>query len=322
MIPVSIVVPVYNTEKYLPQCIDSILNQSFSDFELLLVDDGSTDDSGAICDAYAEKDNRIRVFHKDNGGVSSARNMGIDESLGDYLVFVDSDDLVKSQYLEHLMCGDMGLVISGLRLFEKGHHVKAFKQERYVEITELPEVWNVPNMNYLYCYPCAKRYLNSIIKEKNIRFDEGLFYQEDLCFVLSYMLHIEGIKELPFADYEYRLIEKNRAGKFRMNATQLIRHYETLDEAFLHLESKCRGTFYYVKNNVNRRFLRSFVAFLQDCRGKNEYIENARLFRRKSWSKSTLGLLEGKMEKRVLSGAYHCPNLSYFFEHKVLQIMH
>ena len=77
---VSIIVPIYNTEKYLPRCIDSILGQTYKDFELLLIDDGSTDNSGKICDEYAEKDSRIRVFHKENGGVSSARNLGFDQT--------------------------------------------------------------------------------------------------------------------------------------------------------------------------------------------------------------------------------------------------
>lgn len=99
---ISIIVPVYNTEKYLSACLDSILTQSFTDFELLLVDDGSTDKSGEICDEYAQKDSRIRVFHKENGGVSSARNLGIEEAVGDYLHFVDADDIVLSGAYEYL----------------------------------------------------------------------------------------------------------------------------------------------------------------------------------------------------------------------------
>ena len=89
---VSIIVPVYNVEKYLHRCVDSILLQTFTDFELLLIDDGSTDKSVDICDKYALKDSRIRVFHKKNGGVSSARNLGIKKSNGVYILFVDSDD--------------------------------------------------------------------------------------------------------------------------------------------------------------------------------------------------------------------------------------
>ena len=89
---VSVIVPVYRAEKYVSRCIDSILNQTYSNWELILVDDGSPDNSGLICDEYAAKDNRIRVSHKENGGVSSARNLGIDKATGDWLMFVDADD--------------------------------------------------------------------------------------------------------------------------------------------------------------------------------------------------------------------------------------
>ena len=97
---ISVIVPVYNTEKYLDECIQSILNQSFTNFELLLIDDGSTDRSGAICDQYAAKDERVRVFHKENGGVSSARNVGLDEAKGEWIAFVDSDDYLLSNALD------------------------------------------------------------------------------------------------------------------------------------------------------------------------------------------------------------------------------
>lgn len=105
MSTISVIVPVYNTEQYLPRCIDSILSQSFTDFGLLLIDDGSKDGSGKICDAYAEKDNRIRVFHKENGGVSSARNLGLDNAKGEWVCFVDSDDELIRDGLEAMAEG-------------------------------------------------------------------------------------------------------------------------------------------------------------------------------------------------------------------------
>ena len=91
---ISVIVPVYNVEKYLHRCVDSILAQTFNDFELLLIDDGSKDKSGAICDEYAAKDSRVRVFHKENGGVSSARNLGLENAKGDWIIFIDSDDWI------------------------------------------------------------------------------------------------------------------------------------------------------------------------------------------------------------------------------------
>lgn len=100
---ISVIVPVYNADQYLHHCIDSILAQTYTDFELLLIDDGSTDNSGEMCDEYAKKDNRIKVFHKKNGGVSSSRNLGLDNSKGQYVAFVDSDDYVSLTILETLL---------------------------------------------------------------------------------------------------------------------------------------------------------------------------------------------------------------------------
>ena len=100
---ISIIVPVYKAEPYLHRCIDSILAQTFTDWELLLIDDGSPDSSGEICDEYASRDSRIQVFHKENGGVSSARNMGLDSMRGEYVTFVDADDCLYVDALEVFM---------------------------------------------------------------------------------------------------------------------------------------------------------------------------------------------------------------------------
>ena len=99
---ISIIVPVYNVEQYLQSCIDSIITQTYTDWELLLVDDGSPDRSGEICDEYAKKDNRIRVFHKRNGGVSSARNLGLDKAQGEWVTFIDADDYILSDFIKGL----------------------------------------------------------------------------------------------------------------------------------------------------------------------------------------------------------------------------
>ena len=103
---ISVIVPVYNVMKFLPLCLDSLVMQSYENIEVLLIDDGSTDNSGIICDEYAKKDSRFKVFHKENGGVSSARNMGLDNAKGDFVSFVDSDDSVATDYLE-LLYNDM-----------------------------------------------------------------------------------------------------------------------------------------------------------------------------------------------------------------------
>ena len=100
---VSVIVPIYKVEKYLNKCVDSIINQSYKNLEIILVDDGSPDKCGEICDKYAEKDSRVKVIHKENGGLSDARNAGIDIAKGDYLLFVDSDDWITSNICEVLI---------------------------------------------------------------------------------------------------------------------------------------------------------------------------------------------------------------------------
>ena len=102
---ISVIIPVYNVEKYLRECLDSVLRQTYQDFEVLLIDDGSCDGSGQICDEYAQKDDRVSVIHKQNGGVSAARNLGLQQAKGEFIAFIDSDDVVSEVYLEKLYQG-------------------------------------------------------------------------------------------------------------------------------------------------------------------------------------------------------------------------
>ena len=112
---VSLIVPVYKAEKYIHQCIDSLLAQSYNNIEIVLVDDGSPDNCGAICDEYSSKDNRIKVIHQKNGGVSAARNTGIAHSRGEWIAFVDADDKVTNDYIEKLITKDSDWIIGGYR---------------------------------------------------------------------------------------------------------------------------------------------------------------------------------------------------------------
>lgn len=129
---ISVIVPVYKVEKYLHECVDSILAQTFSDFELILVDDGSPDNCGAICDEYAAKDSRVRVIHQENQGLSGARNSGIDIAEGEYITFIDSDDFVDARYLEILMEGakdGVGVVVCRHKEFADGDMLSNWQGE-------------------------------------------------------------------------------------------------------------------------------------------------------------------------------------------------
>lgn len=186
---ISVVVPVYNVEDYLHRCIDSIIEQTFTDFELLLINDGSTDNSGAICDEYAAKDNRIRVFHKKNGGVSSARNLGLDNSIGDWVTFADSDDYTYSCWLENFVYRinntNIDLICQG---FDTNKVTEAGLVDQY-GINFLGPVTDAIDLMYKsnilgYCW--NKLYRLDIINSYSIRFDERINLKEDELFLFQY----------------------------------------------------------------------------------------------------------------------------------------
>lgn len=314
---VSVIVPVYNVASYLRDCVGSLLTQHYTDFELLLVDDGSTDGSGLICDDLAEKDFRIVVLHQENGGVCSARNRGIDNARGKFLVFVDADDLVTETHLEHLMESDADMVVTGLQMF--GAKCDSFIPARREDfgIWELAAHWNTPPyMNYLYCCPVAKRFRTRILKEHGIRFDEALFFSEDMCFNMLYFCHTESFTELPYPDYLYRIMNTTRDEKYKMSAAKLIDHHECLESCFVSLYEKIgAGTLSFVRDNTNWRIMRKLYAFLmQDGITRDVFVQNIKLFREKDWASYMMGLLRGRKEKRVMREAVLSPLLTYLIE--------
>lgn len=209
---ISIIVPVYNVEKYLRRCLDSIVDQTFTDFELLLVDDGSTDQSGKICDEYNEKDARIKVFHKENGGVSTARNLGLDNAIGEYVSFVDSDDWVEPNYCQTLVdnIGDADIMF-----FDEIWHYEdgcspivssgsfCSHERNEIEKKILQMISNEHNHNY-FGYTWNKIFKREIIDSNDIRFVDGLSVSEDEIFTLDYCLNANSMKTLsPSPIYNY-----------------------------------------------------------------------------------------------------------------------
>lgn len=188
----SIIIPVYNTEAYLPACLDSILSQDFTDFEVLLVDDGSRDGSGAICDAYAAKDSRVRVFHKENGGVSSARNLALEQARGAWVCFVDSDDQLTPGGLQALANGvsdQVDLVIAGF--IETVLPVEAVKPEPgEIQMIDRKEamipMFNSPDRPFD-GYVFAKLFRRDLILKAHLAFDPAIAIKEDTLFVVSYL---------------------------------------------------------------------------------------------------------------------------------------
>lgn len=182
---ISIIVPVYNAEKTLERCVRSLLGQTYENLEILLVNDGSRDDSLSLCREYAASDSRIRVIDKPNGGVSSARNAGLDAARGDFVLFCDSDDWVEpdlcESMLEQYRPGDT--VICEIDRYDEAEtNLKSYTDAPRKEIFHYPLVA---------CSPINKLYLRSAVGD--LRFHEGLELGEDVCFVLEYLGRVDGV---------------------------------------------------------------------------------------------------------------------------------
>lgn len=256
MVEISIIVPIYNVESYLRRCIDSILKQTFSDFELILVDDGSTDRSGGICDEYAEKDGRVHVIHQKNSGVSAARNRGLAESVGKYVMFCDADDYVSSNWVSFLyqiirenpndfVCCSFA---KG-QLGEDDYELLNKEDVSFLTYFELfkrglsPYVWN-------------KIYLNKTLKDQRIRFDEQIKYSEDVKFNVAYCKTCERILSVNrnlycYLDDESSASNRYKADAFSLNFLPFTCRLPLIDQA--ELQEYCDiwfYTFYHLFENV------------------------------------------------------------------------
>ena len=200
MVKISIIVPVYKVEKYIKRCIESLIVQRFKDFEIILVDDGSPDECGSICEEYAKNDSRIVVIHKENGGVSSARNAGIEVAKGQYIWFVDADDWVEPNAIDNIWCEvdnkDVDLIVFGHnRMYDSKKIINGLSLEQYgIYNINLPIFFR----DYYFTYkigfmPWNKIYKKDVIKNYSLMFDTEEAFGEDLLFNLIYYLNIKNV---------------------------------------------------------------------------------------------------------------------------------
>lgn len=203
----SIIIPVYNVATALPKCLQSVLNQRFLDYEVLVVDDGSTDGSDKVCDEFSRQSSKFRVYHKQNGGASSARNMGLEYAKGEWICFIDSDDYVDENFLscfDEMSCrGD--LLSQGYTLIDKEKNINRSEGEpgQYVSsdnmailLTKMFITWQ---MGLLWC----KAFKRSIIEEHRIRFDTALRRNQDWKFMGTYCSYIHSINNVHEGHYFY-----------------------------------------------------------------------------------------------------------------------
>ncbi len=201
---ISIIVPIYNASPFLRRCIECILRQTFEDYELLLIDDGSSDNSGQICEEYARKDARVRVFHKENGGVSSARNLGLEHVKGDYVTFADADDWMEESWLHDFAvhAGKADIIFqNAVWHYDDG---RTFLRSIRVDETltykqQLASLYPRSFLGYIW----ATLFRTDIVKRHGIRFNTQFKFKEDRDFVLSYCMYASSLIVLPSRNYHY-----------------------------------------------------------------------------------------------------------------------
>ena len=214
---ISIIVPCYNVEQYLPKCVESILNQSYRNLEIWLVDDGSPDNCGQICDEYAKNESRIRVIHKSNGGLSDARNVAIDQAKGEWITFVDSDDYIAADYIETLYLlvekYNCEVAVAGHSIFRENKEPLCTRTQLVEE--KIPPLYAVEQMFYQEKFDnsaWAKLYHRRLF-ESGIRYPKGLIY-EDLATTYLLMLKSNGVAYTNKIIYYYLLRESSIEGEY------------------------------------------------------------------------------------------------------------
>lgn len=266
---ISVIVPVYNTEKYLDQCIQSILSQTYTDFELLLIDDGSTDTSGVICDRYAEQDSRVRVFHKANGGVSSARNMGLDNARGEWICFVDSDDWVDvAMYKEmytRAMSENADIVYCDICMV---FHTSS-REWKAADYNSSKKVFLNNYIASTWTSLCNLLVKRTLFDVNQIRNPEGFPFAEDYHVSTRLMFFADKICYVPKPLYYYnRINESSALHNFS------IEHYdkERLINIFIIDFFKKEGVYDDYAKTLNWRLLKSVQEFVLDKKTFDKFL--------------------------------------------------
>ena len=250
MCEVSIIVPVYNVEKYLTKCVDSILAQTFQNMEVILVDDGATDKSGELCDVLGKKDSRIRVFHKENGGLSDTRNYGLKVAKGKYVAFIDSDDYIDSHMIECLynLLITHGADISCCEIMDvyEEHQVCTQKRKGELCFDGKDALKQALISNMIYLCVCNKMFLKSMFQE--IQFPVGRYY-EDAAIMPRLLFQAKKVA-LSFAPFYYYVHRENSITTegFQQKHFDVIKAYE---DNWEFIETKCADLLPEIKFRLN-----------------------------------------------------------------------
>lgn len=290
---ISIIVPVYNCIESLKYCVQSIQQQTYMNWKLVLVDDGSTDGAAGLCDQLAEMDSRIEVIHKPNGGVSSARNAGIDAAIGEYITFCDSDDYLEPDYFAALLqtaesnpdCGHIWCCFQTVTGYQKENAVPNYSAAEAVQRYTLQDYMTLHEM-WLDAGPCNKLYRSDIIKSSGVRFPEDLSLGEDWLFNLAYIDASKNDRIAVITKPLYNYVRENDESLDSKYRSDLLDIYHRLNNACLtHLQkwgvsdaqmAKFFDSRFYLYERVLRNTMRALDKSLSEkIRWNNAFLRSA-----------------------------------------------
>jgi glycosyltransferase involved in cell wall biosynthesis len=304
-IKISVIVPLFNAGKYAKRCIESVLKQTYGNFELILINDGSKDITGDICDEYAAKDNRIKVIHKKNGGVSSARNVGLDIAKGVWITFLDADDWIEPnffQIIDDSSDNTIDWIFAQWRtVWDNGlsNEINNYEKEAiYNNWDDIKDIWNeIANKDICRC-PWGKFFRRSIIEENRLRFDNTLKYGEDTVFNYQYLTKIKGLKLNTTKDAHYIF--------HQIFGVLAVKKYKCTPQGITTTRNKIFSIFY-KENMHNIKFERLFFfgfTMIEHC-----YLGKKDEKLRRDYYK---GEIQEKLEKRCLSSINFYDRIMYY----------
>lgn len=276
---VSIIVPLYNAEKFIDRCVCSILQQTYNNLELILIDDGSSDGSNIICQRYALNDSRVKIIRQENGGVSRARNKGIDEAQGEWIMFVDADDWIDSRMVEILLycvetySADIGIV--GFMFEESNRQIQYHICEITCSPKELYTKENVIGIDGIICSPCNKIYRRKLITENKIYFSEGIKFGEDFIFNTLCFAKARRISCLNSPLYHYeRSVENSGVKKFYVKYDEYIHEMENaLKDLLINLNINDKRAYEFYRSFITARWSYATTLCLESDISKKEKVQ-------------------------------------------------
>lgn len=304
---VSIIVPIYNVEKYIERCIKSLISQTYRDIEILLINDGSPDDSKTICEKYEKIDKRIKLYNKENGGLSDARNYGLKRATGEYILFVDSDDYIESNAVEVLiseMQKDNLDIVAGNAILEADGEDK-----KYLDITKHNDNKVTDGLEYyvssneedfFQASPCVYMYKRELILENNLFFEKGILH-EDEEWTPRVMIKAKRVKYINFVFYHYTVSRENSIMNSKdktKNMVDLLNTYKKLEKIFNETEAS-KEQHKKMNDYLCRVYINACVLEPVDQRVYKENVDYKFIFRNAKKLKTKIKLLIFLISKKL-----------------------